>query len=56
VNYLVDVIEEHFGAGEKWQVVIRDHGEEQRIGTAAALSFLPGHPDSSFVVTNADFW
>jgi dTDP-glucose pyrophosphorylase len=54
VNHLADVIEEYFGAGEKWKIDIRYLREEQRMGTAGALSLLPDRPDSPFIVTNAD--
>jgi dTDP-glucose pyrophosphorylase len=54
VNYRAEQIEQHFGNGEALGVEIQYLREEQRLGTAGALSLLPGHPDQPLLVTNAD--
>jgi dTDP-glucose pyrophosphorylase/predicted transcriptional regulator len=54
VNYKAEQIESHFGDGSAFGVDIRYLREEQRMGTAGALSLLPERPDLPFVVTNAD--
>jgi len=54
VNYKAEQIEAHFGTGESLGVDIRYVREEQRMGTAGALSLLPERPDAPFIVTNAD--
>lgn len=54
VNYKADQIEAHFGDGRDLGVDIVYLREQQRLGTAGALSLLPERPDLPFVVTNAD--
>lgn len=54
VNYKAEQIESHFGDGNAFGVDIRYLREEQRMGTAGALSLLPERPPCPFVVTNAD--
>lgn len=54
VNYKAEQIEAHFGDGSALGVDIRYLREEQRMGTAGALSLLPERPESPFIVTNAD--
>ncbi|POZ60790.1 alcohol dehydrogenase [Chromobacterium alticapitis] len=54
VNYKAEQIEAHFGDGHALGVDIRYLREEQRMGTAGALSLLPERPTSPFIVTNAD--
>lgn len=54
VNYKAEQIEAHFGDGSSLGVDIRYLREEQRMGTAGALSLLPERPTTPFIVTNAD--
>ncbi len=54
VNYKADQIEAHFGDGSALGVDIRYLHEEQRMGTAGALSLLDERPISPLIVTNAD--
>jgi dTDP-glucose pyrophosphorylase len=54
VNYKADQIEDYFGDGSTFGVDIRYVREENRMGTAGALSLLPERPVSSIIVTNAD--
>jgi dTDP-glucose pyrophosphorylase len=54
VNYGSAQIEAHFGDGSGLGVEIRYLREQQRLGTAGALSLLPESPTLPIVVTNAD--
>lgn len=54
VNYKAEQIEQHFGDGSTFGVDIRYLREDQRLGTAGALSLLPELPTQPIVVTNAD--
>jgi dTDP-glucose pyrophosphorylase/CBS domain-containing protein len=54
VNYKADQIEAHFREGAEHGVEIRYLREQQRLGTAGALSLLPDLPSQPLVVTNAD--
>jgi dTDP-glucose pyrophosphorylase len=54
VHYLGQVIEDHFGNGEKMGVTIDYLREHTPLGTAGALSLLNPIPDQAFVVTNGD--
>ncbi len=54
VHYLGHVIEEHFGAGERWQIQIDYLREQSPLGTAGALSLLDPRPEHPFVVSNGD--
>lgn len=54
VNYKAEQIETHFGDGSRFGAQIRYLREEQRLGTAGALSLLPDPPEHPIVVTNAD--
>ena len=54
VNYKAEQIEQHFGNGSEFGVEIRYLREDQRLGTAGALSLLPEAPTQPIVVTNAD--
>jgi dTDP-glucose pyrophosphorylase/CBS domain-containing protein len=54
VNYKADQIEAYFGDGHQFGVDIRYLREEQRLGTAGALSLLSERPEHPVVVTNAD--
>lgn len=54
VNYKAEQIEHHFGDGSALGVEIRYLREQQRMGTAGALSLLPERPELPIIVTNAD--
>lgn len=54
VNYLGDMICEHFGDGTRFGVTIDYVQESERMGTAGALSLLPELPDEPMIVMNGD--
>lgn len=54
VNYLADMIIEHFGDGGRWGVSIDYVRETEPLGTAGALSRLTRRPDKPLVVMNGD--
>jgi dTDP-glucose pyrophosphorylase len=54
VHYLGEMIEDHFGDGERFGVNIEYLRENAPLGTAGALSLLSPLPDLPFVVTNGD--
>ncbi len=55
INYLGDVIEEHFGDGRRFGCSIRYLREKKALGTAGALSLLPKDAKKHAVlVTNGD--
>jgi dTDP-glucose pyrophosphorylase len=54
LNYLGHLIEEHFRDGSSWGVDIRYLREQERLGTAGALSLLPEQPDAPILVMNGD--
>jgi dTDP-glucose pyrophosphorylase len=54
VNYLAHVIEEHFGDGADFGIEVRYLREQERLGTAGALSLLPERPESPVLVMNGD--
>lgn len=54
VNYKSEQIEAHFGDGSALGIEVRYLREQQRMGTAGALSLLPERPTLPFIVTNAD--
>jgi dTDP-glucose pyrophosphorylase len=54
VNYRADMIEAHFGDGSALDLDIRYLREQDRLGTAGALSLLPEPPHEPVLVTNAD--
>lgn len=54
IHYLGNRIEEYFGDGGKWDVMISYLREESPLGTAGALSLMSKKPDVPFVVTNGD--
>ena len=54
VNYEAGMIEDYFGAGEKWGVQIEYLREEKRLGTAGPLSLLPELPQEPVLVLNGD--
>ncbi len=54
VNYLSHVIEEHFGDGADFGIETRYLREQEKLGTAGALSLLPEKPSRPIVVMNGD--
>jgi len=54
VNYKSHVIEDYFGDGSEFGVNIEYVFEEQRMGTAGALSLLKEKPSEPFFVMNGD--
>ncbi|MDM4767510.1 nucleotidyltransferase family protein [Pelomonas sp. SE-A7] len=54
VNYKAEQIESHFGDGSRMGINVRYLREQQRLGTAGALSLLPEPPQGPIFVTNAD--
>ena len=54
VNFKAEMIRSHFGAGERWGLEIDYLHEETRMGTAGALSLLPGVPPGPIIVMNGD--
>lgn len=54
VNYLAELIRDHFGDGSGLGVEIDYIDERERMGTAGALSLMQEWPETPFVVMNAD--
>lgn len=54
VNFKAEQILAHFGDGSALGVEIRYLHENERLGTAGALSLLPERPELPILVTNAD--
>jgi len=54
VNYKADMIRDYFGDGSAWGVEINYLQENERLGTAGALSLLPERPTQPFFVMNGD--
>lgn len=54
VNYKSDIIQDYFGNGSEFGVNIEYILEEQRMGTAGALSLLKDKPTEPFFVMNGD--
>ncbi len=54
VNYKSHIIQEYFGDGNAFGVKIEYILEEERMGTAGALSLLNSVPDAPFFVMNGD--
>lgn len=54
VNYKSEIIKEYFGNGDKFGVKIEYVLENQRMGTAGALSLLKERPKDDFFVMNGD--
>ncbi|MFC3625571.1 nucleotidyltransferase family protein [Vogesella amnigena] len=54
VNYMSDKIKAYFGDGSRWGVEIAYLEENQRLGTAGALSLLPETPQLPLFVMNGD--
>lgn len=54
IHYLGQMIEEHFGNGERLNVQIDYLREQSPLGTAGAIGLLNPRPSAPFVVTNGD--
>ena len=54
VNYKSQIIQDYFGDGSKFGINIEYVLEEQRMGTAGALSLLKDNPSEPFFVMNGD--
>lgn len=54
VNYLGHIIEEYFGKGDEFGIEICYLREQEKLGTAGALTLLPEQPDGPIVVMNGD--
>lgn len=54
VNYLGHVIEEYFGDGRDFGVEVCYLREQEKLGTAGALSLLPEYPSGPIIVMNGD--
>lgn len=54
VNYKEAMVREYFGDGSRWNVSIEYLQEEERMGTAGALSLLPEKPAQPLIVMNGD--
>jgi dTDP-glucose pyrophosphorylase len=54
INYLGNVIEDHFGDGSRFGCRIRYIREEKALGTGGALAELPSAPTLPLVVMNGD--
>lgn len=54
INYLGEQIRQYFGDGSNWGIHIEYVEEEDRRGTAGALSLLPETPELPFIVMNGD--
>jgi len=54
VNYMADVIENHFGDGSKYGIKVDYIHEEKRMGTAGSLSLINVDSERPIFVTNGD--
>ncbi len=54
VNYLSEIIEQHFGAGELYGCEIEYLREDQPLGTGGALALLPDAPTHPLLCMNGD--
>lgn len=54
VNHLSQVIEKHFGDGDRFGLSIVYLREKEKMGTAGALNLLPELPEGPFLVMNGD--
>jgi len=54
VNYMADKVKDYFGDGERWGVSISYLHEDQRLGTAGALSLIEEKTDLPLIVMNSD--
>ncbi len=54
VNYMAEMIKDHFADGSRWGAQIHYLEEDRKLGTAGALSLLPKSPSAPFLVMNGD--
>ncbi|MDG6777618.1 nucleotidyltransferase family protein [Thiomicrorhabdus sp. zzn3] len=54
INYLGEQIRAYFGNGERWGIRIHYIEENERLGTAGALSLIEDQPRHPFIVMNGD--
>ncbi len=54
VNYMSDMIKQHFGDGSRLGAEINYLEEERKLGTAGSLSLLESHPELPCIVMNGD--
>lgn len=54
VNYLGHIIEEYFGNGDEFGIEIYYLREQEKLGTAGALTLLPEQPEGAIIVMNGD--
>ena len=54
INYLGEIIEQHFGDGARYGTEIRYLREEGKLGTAGSLALLPEKPSGPVIVMNGD--
>jgi len=54
VNYKAQIIEDYFGDGTPWNVEIKYLREDEKLGTAGALSLLPEKTTVPIIVMNGD--
>ena len=54
VGHMADRIEDYFGDGSRWGVHVDYLREDERLGTAGALSLLPERPSAPLFVMNGD--
>src|SRR5262249_25289961 len=54
INYMGNLIEDHFGDGSRFGCQIEYLREDKPLGTGGSLSLLPGQPDFPLLVMNGD--
>ncbi|NBC17807.1 MAG: CBS domain-containing protein [Bacteroidetes bacterium] len=54
IHYKAEMIQDYFGAGERWGVDIQYLHEDEKLGTAGALSLLPERPEEPLLIMNGD--
>ncbi|MDA0524247.1 bifunctional sugar-1-phosphate nucleotidylyltransferase/acetyltransferase [Methanococcoides alaskense] len=53
-GYHEEVIEQYFGNGDRWNVIIDHVHQEEQLGTANAIGYAKGHVKDKFIVLNGD--
>lgn len=54
VNYMADLVEDYFRDGSEWGIKIEYLRENERLGTAGALSLIPEREHEPLIVMNGD--
>ena len=54
VGYYAEVVRQHFGSGDKWDVKIDYFTQRKQLGTAHALSMVEGFVEGKFLLANGD--